>query len=104
MMKDEKAPPSLCRNRGEFSNIETNTVYQILECRSDFVLDQLEAFHNAGSAGSHEEDVNRLAGILENAIRSDITYHFIDVSMWAGVILGIVEKASFREIAEKLLR
>ena len=55
-----------------------------------------------------EEKIKDLADViaflLEDELRADIRYHYIDVSKWEGIVMHYIERADFREIAVSWLR
>ena len=50
-----------------------------------------------------EEAVKKLAFLIEDELRADIRFHYIDSSMWRDIVMPFAETADYEEIARSWL-
>ena len=103
-MRRQIKPVTPCSEAGAWSNKETNTLFAILEWDRDHLTDIMERIPvDLENEAEMSDAVGQMAFLLEDDLRADIRYHYIDVSIWAGLVLGVIEKADYRAISRYCL-
>lgn len=94
-----------CTDPGIWSDPETRTIAEILDAEQDHKYEVLDRFDTSDLTEEKIKDLaDDIAFLLEDELRADIRYHYIDVSMWEGIVMHYIERADFREIAVSWLR
>jgi hypothetical protein len=84
---------------------ETMLVAMMLDRDEDHKGDILDRFDLRGipDEESRASLAAEIAFVLEDELRADIRFHFIDCSMWSDIIYPVIDNTDFVKIAETWL-
>lgn len=87
---------------GNWKSKETALVAEMLEKDRDHRDDILDRYlgRDILDEAVFRETVGDIAFALEDDVRADMRYHYIDASMWGHIVLPVIDGADFREIAD----
>lgn len=83
-------------------NKETEAIFNMLNKEEDLKFDILDRVteRNILDEEIFNDAISDMAFYLEDEVRASMRLRFIDVSMWADIVMPVVESADYREISE----
>lgn len=88
-------------NDNERLSPETEAIMSMLDREEDLKTDLLDRFlsRNIHDRTIFEETAKDIAFFLEDEVRASASHHFIDISMWADIVMPYICEADYDAIA-----